>query len=165
MKQLTQKEVCSRGGKNSWKGKSKKERYEIIKARWAKGREKAGFVAKIKIPKVLKVGNCVLCSKVFESYSDKYCKDCSSILEKSSGGRERTREMVRIRDNHTCQKCGKVWVNPMRRFDVHHLNGNCGKYSRSYDRANDLSGMITLCHKCHMKQDEVIKKMIAGKGL
>lgn len=38
-RELTHKEVCSRGGKNSWKGKSKKERYEIIKARWAKGRE------------------------------------------------------------------------------------------------------------------------------
>lgn len=40
MTTLTHKEVCSKGGKNSWKGKSKKERYEIIKARWAKGREK-----------------------------------------------------------------------------------------------------------------------------
>lgn len=36
---LTHKQVCSKGGKNSWKGKSKEERYEIIKARWAKGRE------------------------------------------------------------------------------------------------------------------------------
>lgn len=34
MKQLTHKEVSSRGGKNSWKGKSKKERTEILKQRW-----------------------------------------------------------------------------------------------------------------------------------
>lgn len=34
MKILTHKEVCSRGGKNSWKDKSKKERNEILKQRW-----------------------------------------------------------------------------------------------------------------------------------
>ena len=34
MKQLTHKEVSSRGGKNSWKNKSKKERNRIMKGRW-----------------------------------------------------------------------------------------------------------------------------------
>lgn len=38
MKQLTHKEVSSRGGKNSWKGKSKKERNKIMKERWTKRR-------------------------------------------------------------------------------------------------------------------------------
>ena len=34
MKQLTHKEVSSRGGKNSWKDKSPKERNRIMKERW-----------------------------------------------------------------------------------------------------------------------------------
>ena len=34
MRQLSHKEVSSRGGKNSWKNKSKKERNMIMKERW-----------------------------------------------------------------------------------------------------------------------------------
>lgn len=65
------------------------------------------------------------------------------------GGRDRTRELVRMRDNHTCQTCGKKWEEGQRRFDVHHLNGVCGKKSRKYDKVRDHVGLITLCHKCH----------------
>lgn len=32
---LTHKEVCSTGGKNSWKNKTKEERSKIMKERWA----------------------------------------------------------------------------------------------------------------------------------
>lgn len=69
-------------------------------------------------------------------------------------GRDRTRELVRIRDKHTCQNCKKVWVLGMRRFDVHHLNGLCGKKSLAYDSVNELGSMITLCHKCHFNHPE-----------
>lgn len=31
---LTHKEVCSTGGKNSWKNKTKEERSKIMKERW-----------------------------------------------------------------------------------------------------------------------------------
>lgn len=34
MKQLTHKEVSSRGGKAQWKGLSKEERNKIMKDRW-----------------------------------------------------------------------------------------------------------------------------------
>lgn len=34
MKQLTHKEVSSRGGKNSWKNKTKEEKTKIMKERW-----------------------------------------------------------------------------------------------------------------------------------
>mgnify|MGYP001583053019 FL=1 len=81
-------------------------------------------------------------------------------------GRERTRELVRIRDNHTCQNslCGKIWKQDKRkknnrRFDIHHLNGNCGKFSRTYDRMSDIDELITLCHKCHLNLEEVKSKM------
>ena len=73
-------------------------------------------------------------------------------------GRERTREMARIRDGHRCQICFRKW-RAGRRFDVHHLNGECGKKSKSYDRVADLVGLLTLCHKCHLRLDSVKKKM------
>lgn len=79
-------------------------------------------------------------------------------------GRERARMAVRIRDGFTCQVCGdyrpirKVVEHnknrapntpAMKLHDIHHLNGACGTKSRGYDSTADLSGLITLCHKCH----------------
>lgn len=73
-------------------------------------------------------------------------------------GRDYVRELVRIRDNWTCQKCGKRWEPGKRRFDIHHLN-ECGKKSRGYDRKEDMGGLITYCHKCHLTLDSVRNKM------
>ena len=71
-----------------------------------------------------------------------------------NAGRERTRELVRHRDNYTCQNCLAKWVEGKRRFDIHHLNGLCGKLSRKYDPVSDLSGLITLCRKCHFNHPQ-----------
>lgn len=81
----------------------------------------------------------------------KYCADCWFRF-KEFQGRERTREIRRTMDNHTCQDCGKVWIPRTRRFDIHHLGDLCGKLSRKYDRVENLDGLITLCHKCHMSK-------------
>lgn len=64
-------------------------------------------------------------------------------------GRDLVREKVRIRDNHTCQHCGKKWEEGTRRFDVHHTNGECGYNSRGYDRVANMPVLTTLCHECH----------------
>ena len=83
-------------------------------------------------------------------------------------GRDRTREAVRIRDKRTCQDCGKKWKEGQRRFDIHHLNGECGKKSRGYDRIADIKGLITFCHSCHMKNHVAKEKFgpkITGKKL
>ena len=72
-------------------------------------------------------------------------------------GSDFTREAVRRRDNHTCQACKKVWTSG-RRFDVHHLNGLCGKKSKSYDKLETAHLLITLCHKCHLNLKEVRQK-------
>jgi hypothetical protein len=70
------------------------------------------------------------------------------------GGRDFTRELVRMRDNHTCQRCGKKWKKGQRRFDVHHLDEKIiGKVNTlnipiKYDREN-MDKLITFCHKCH----------------
>lgn len=105
---------------------------------------------------------CLICNELIIVKEgvryQKHCQKCSAHLKHFSG-RDMVREKVRMRDKYTCQECGKVWNDEMRRFDIHHLNGNCGKYSRKYDRSCDMSGLITLCHKCHMTKDEVLVKM------
>ena len=73
-------------------------------------------------------------------------------------GRDVVRELVRKRDNYTCQICGKKWKTKMRRFDIHHLNGICGKKSQGYDKLENAKNLITYCHKCHMNLPEVQKK-------
>jgi hypothetical protein len=69
-------------------------------------------------------------------------------------GRDRNRELVRIRDGHACQACGKKWEVSKRRFDVHHLEGMCGKKSLGYDRLEDVGILITLCHECHFNHHQ-----------
>lgn len=70
-------------------------------------------------------------------------------LSRRMTGRDYVRELVRQRDNRTCQTCSKKWHVGQRRFDVHHLNGLCGKKSRGIDRIVDMGALTTLCHKCH----------------
>lgn len=84
-------------------------------------------------------------------------------------GRNRSRMLVRIRDEFTCQDCGsmrlpeevanhnkkkKTLVGRIKLYDVHHTHGQCGKNSRGYDSTVDISKMITLCHKCHYNRPE-----------
>lgn len=75
-------------------------------------------------------------------------------------GRDYVRELVRIRDNRTCMMCERAWQHGKRRFDVHHLNGLCGKRSRGYDSVSDLDVLITLCHKCHYRHHQYSNNML-----
>jgi len=70
----------------------------------------------------------------------------SQITDIKEGSRDRFRELVRIRDNHTCQLCGRRWKKGERRFDTHHI------YSKGNSK-NDWGNhtkVITLCHRCHL---------------
>lgn len=69
-------------------------------------------------------------------------------------GTYRTRELVRMRDNRTCQSCLRKWKQGERRLDVHHLGGMCGKKSKKYDRVADMPHLLTLCHRCHFNHKE-----------
>ena len=77
----------------------------------------------------------------------------------SHNGREHTRVKVRERDNHSCQNCGKKKKKNGRALDVHHLNGECGKKSRKYDKVSEMNGLITLCHKCHYNRHDRSEKL------
>ena len=101
--------------------------------------------------------NCKLCGDLFLDHFFPRRLSCPKCREGGIGylrGRDYTREKVRIRDNHICQSCGKKWEYGTRRFDVHHLNGLCGKKSRSCDSVTDINTLITLCHKCHFNHPQ-----------
>lgn len=110
---------------------------------------------------------CTRCliKQVFDPHNrgnGRYCLECKvEAFEEASKrnrpilqGTDRTREKVRVRDKYMCQDCGKKWIEGNRRFDVHHLNGLCGKKSKKYDKISDMGGLITLCHKCHFNRPE-----------
>lgn len=82
---------------------------------------------------------------------NKNCDDCYEALIVLSG-RDMNREKIRIRDKRTCQECGRKHDPGERRFDVHHLDGLCGKMSRSYDTMENTDRLTTLCHSCHMSK-------------
>lgn len=94
------------------------------------------------------------CKKTTKAY--KFCYPHSLHLFKFEG-RDHLREKVRILFKHICQKCGYKWKSG-RRLDIHHINGLCGKLSRSYDR--EVKNLLPLCHKCHLSLPEVVKKIV-----
>lgn len=77
-------------------------------------------------------------------------------------GYHATLRAVRERDNHTCQKCGRIWKEGERRFDVHHLNEYEGK-NKKFRIDHKIDELITLCHTCHMNLPHIRKKMSINK--
>lgn len=115
------------------------------------------FSCRNPVSRIPKNGIISFCANCWTKY---FVRVSGSELE----GIDRTREIVRIRDKHTCQGCRKVWVMGSRRFDIHHLNGDCGKKSHSYDKVEDMDGLITLCHKCHTNLESVRHKIGTKTG-
>lgn len=73
-------------------------------------------------------------------------------------GRDKMREVARIKFNRTCQNCGRKWKKNERRFDIHHLEG-CGILTKKYDRLENLDNLICYCHSCHLNLESVRRKM------
>lgn len=67
-------------------------------------------------------------------------------INKKLEGRDLVREKIRIRDNHTCQHCGKKQNQYTRRLDVFNLTGSDRRYSV------DEKKMLTLCRSCSLKE-------------
>lgn len=67
---------------------------------------------------------------------------------------DKARQLIRFRDQNTCQECQRRWSEGERKFDVHHLD------EQMIGRSNDLGihkydlqnpdKLVTLCHKCHI---------------
>lgn len=120
-------------------------------------------ISRQRVSQIVKKGE----PKLFKREQSKLEKYLISVNQTT--GRSRAREMVRLRDNHTCQDCGVVkktkdvlksnlkvfgLKGKTKSLDVHHLEGQCGKNSVGYDSPKDISKMITLCHKCHYNRPE-----------
>jgi 5-methylcytosine-specific restriction endonuclease McrA len=80
-----------------------------------------------------------------------HCKECEEIYRKQwrdKFGWAKGREMIRMRDNHTCLICGKKWLTG-RRFHVHHIDCD-PKKSQQWDNLEiEADNMVTLCPSCH----------------
>ena len=72
-----------------------------------------------------------------------------------TGSRDRNRELVRIRDEHTSKLLGAIGE---RRFDVHHKDCDESKTRKSDNLEIELDNLITLCHK-HLSLPEHKQKM------
>jgi hypothetical protein len=125
--------------------------------------EKAKIVRPYNIKNEVK---CFFCKTLYQSTrpNGRFCNKCRKTYQVE--GRELTRMLVRIRDNFTCQDCGEIRTPKeakrfnVRLFDIHHLNGMCGKNSRGYDRVKDMDGLITLCHRCHFNRPEHAQRLL-----
>ena len=93
------------------------------------------------------------------SAKDGYTKE--GIWKKGMGGRDFLAEIVRNRDNYTCQICGKIWHEGERRLDTHHLDRN-KENDHSCENYKNFDEMITLCHRCHLNLDQVRSSMTRG---
>jgi 5-methylcytosine-specific restriction endonuclease McrA len=89
-----------------------------------------------------------------QKFKDFLGLNITSFTGMETGSRDRKREMIRIRDNNTCQICGLVWKSSQRRFDVHHIDCDNRKTRKADNLKSEWNNMITLCHKCHLSLPE-----------
>ncbi len=68
---------------------------------------------------------------------------------------EKIRYLVYVRDRFTCQHCG---INKVK-LDVHHII----PFLETFD--NSLGNLISLCRKCHMKEEQRLIKLSGRKNL
>lgn len=109
-----------------------------------------------------RIGNQVFCSSDcrYEKWQGE--NNPNWQIEKVPKGRgdnwEMQRRKARKRDNVTCQICGYHHgiKNKKRRYiDVHHITPY-REFADDYEKANELSNLITLCRKCHSKVEKGI---------
>jgi 5-methylcytosine-specific restriction endonuclease McrA len=78
---------------------------------------------------------------------------------------DETAERARIRDGRRCRRCHKHEHELGRKLHVHHIV-RLSAFKRDFDRANDLSNLISLCSACHKKVEwcpDEIKKILASE--
>lgn len=106
------------------------------------------------------IAYCKICSGLITGYKRySYCQEHTYLAEVD--GRDFLRELVRIRDKHVCQECGKIWEKG-RKLDVHHTDEEL-ENNRTYQASKDMENMVTLCHKCHMNLPQVKEKRSLGR--
>jgi len=103
---------------------------------------------------------CIMCGKnEGRTPKSKVCDSCQVSLHRKKhpekykyfyGG---NKSKAFIRDNFTCQVCGKN-KNEVQ-IVIHHIDNNGkqrkGKFLKAKEQNNSLGNLITLCHSCHCK--------------
>ena len=69
-------------------------------------------------------------------------------------------DLVRERDDNTCQNCGKKWHPGLPIFYAHHIDpkmeGDIGESKTKWDLAH-LDRLITICPPCH----KIVRRKVA----
>lgn len=88
-------------------------------------------------------------------YCSQICKGPRVRELKFRGGKQRygtnwvaQAESARERDNYECQSCGRP--QGKRKLHVHHIESR-RSFGSDYLSANDLSNLVTLCARCHIR--------------
>lgn len=120
---------------------------------------------------------CPICRNIFYKVPSqtkrKTCsRKCWHELEKRSGIRQggncnwwegghdeyrgpnwfEMRNLARIRDNNTCQVCGKTELEQGYKLIVHHVVPY-RFFQGDYKKANELQNLLCVCHNCHAKTE------------
>jgi hypothetical protein len=95
------------------------------------------------------------------------CKSCHALyddwgkkLPHGKMGELRKKDIIRKRDNNTCRKCGKIWIEGKRHFGVRHIYNYDELYNNFEKEKNNI---ITLCHKCIMNLPEISSILSNGQ--
>ena len=86
----------------------------------------------------------------------KQCKSCAATIHGKScepydkGFTKNLKNIIRKRDNYTCQICGKTETKKENNFSIHHID---------YNKKNSIiENLITLCSSCHSKTNSKRKR-------
>ena len=123
---------------------------------------------------------CVICGKAFTYYPSarshpRCCSTSCSAIDRSvrfrgefnpswAGGYRSCygpdwvfqSQLARRRDGHACQNCGATEHQLGKRLDVHHIRPF--RLHESTTDANRLDNLISLCRKCHLKEEIISRK-------
>lgn len=112
---------------------------------------------------------CIWCKKEFTEWTYRKPTLCSNQCRSEYGGSVRGKQLykpdsvigrgmnwkkqaklARIRDEYTCQVCGKDGWTDKFKVQVHHIIPY-RLFNGDYEKANNLDNLISLCPSCHPK--------------
>jgi len=128
-------------------------------------------------PSKKSIFTCDWCKKEFTEWTYRKPKFCSNKCKSEYGGSirgiqlykperiigrgmnwKKQAKLARIRDDYTCQVCGKNgWIDKFK-VQVHHIIPY-RLFNGDWEKANDLSNLVSLCPSCHPRVEAGIVKL------
>jgi 5-methylcytosine-specific restriction endonuclease McrA len=119
---------------------------------------------------------CRWCGRFFEEWTYRNPTICSDQCRSEYGASKRAQQLykggsikcrgmnwksqsrkARRRDHFTCRRCGKNGPRENVRIAVHHIIPY-REFHGDYEKANQLSNLISLCYSCHAIVESQIKQ-------